>query len=246
MKWALPILVFLSVAVPAAAQQDPPVSTAVVPVVGSIYGAGVHLWKTDVELINDTGSPVAVALELVAVPGAALILDMPAGTAQRFNDIVGQAFGLELALSPLRVTTTGRRSVTVRATAYAVKDTTISRLQPLGTSYRSDYAPFRALDGLGFADDLRTNIGLVNFSDREADFYLALQRLPGRDLAVTHVRVAPESLLHISIQALFPLIDEGEHFRVVVETPVRDTYVYASVIDNEQTGRFVQSRVTSR
>jgi hypothetical protein len=245
MKWALPILLILTVAVPAAAQQDV-TTTAVVPVVGSVYGAGIHLWKTDVELINETGGPITVALELVAVPGAALILDLPPGGVQRFTDIVGQAFGLELALSPLRVTTTGRRSVTVRATAYAIKDAAISRMQLLGTSYRSDYAPFRVLDNLGFADDLRTNIGLVNFSDRDADFLLALQRLPGRDIGVTHVRVAPESLLHIPIQTLFPLIDDGEHFRVVVETAVRDTYVYASVIDNEQTGRYVPSRVTSR
>ncbi|HYR27895.1 MAG TPA: hypothetical protein VEU30_05485, partial [Thermoanaerobaculia bacterium] len=189
---------------------------------------------------------VVAALELTGVPGAAIILDLAPGATQRFTDIVTQAFGVEYALSPLRVTTSGRRSVTVRATAYAVHPGGVSKLQPLGTSYRSDWAPFRALDGLGFAEDLRTNIGLVNFSDRDADFLVALQRLPGRDLAVTRVRLGPEALLHISIQELFPLIPKGEHFRVVVETPVRETYVYASVIDSEQTGTFVQSRVTSR
>lgn len=245
MRLVLPILVFLSVVFPAAAQQDA-TSTAVVPVVGSVFGAGMALWKTDVELINDTGGAVTVALELTGVPGAFIILDLGPGQAQRFTDIVGQAFGVDLALSPLRVTTSGRRSVTVRAAAYALFNNAISKLQPLGTSYRSDYAPYRALDGLGFAEDLRTNIGLVNFSDRDADFILGLQRLPGRNVAVTHVRVAPESLLHISIQSLFPLIEKGEHFRVVVETPVRDTYVYASVVDSEQNGTFVRAQVTSR
>src|SRR5215213_4984799 len=147
MKWALPILVFLTVAFPAAAQQDV-TTTAVVPVVGSIYGVTTVRWKTDVELINETGGPVTVALELTAVPDAAMILDLAPGASQRFTDIIGQAFGMELALSPLRVTTTGRRSVTVRATAYAVKDAFVSRQQPLGTAYRSDYAPFRGLDGL--------------------------------------------------------------------------------------------------
>jgi hypothetical protein len=245
MKWVLPILVSLLAAANAAAQQDV-TSTAVVPVVGSVLGATHAVWKTDVEIINETGSPTAVALELVAVPGAALILDLGPGATQRFTDIVGQAFGLERVLSPMRITTMGRRSVTVRASAYAIKETTISKMQPLGTAYGSEYAPFRALDGLAFSDDLRTNIGLVNFSDTEVDFLLALQRLPGRDLAVTHVTVGPESLLHVSIQMLFPLITKGEHFRVVVETPARNTYVYASVIDNEQTGTFIQPRVTSR
>ena len=250
MRWVLPILVFLLAAFPAAAQREPEptadTTTAVVPVVGTVYGATIALWKTDVELINDTGGPVTVALELVAVPGAAMILDLAPGATQRFTDIVGQAFGIELALSPLRVTTAGRRSVTVRATAYAIKEGVISRMQLLGTSYRSDYAPYRALDGLGFADDLRTNIGLVNFGTQDAEFILALQRLPGRDLGVTHVVVGPESLTHLPIQTLFPLITKGESFRVVVETPYRDTYVYASVIDNDQTGIYIPSRVTSR
>ena len=245
MKWLPPFLFFLLMAVAAGAQQDP-ISTAVVPVVGSVLGAANAVWKTDVEITNDTGGTVTTALELTGVPDAAIILDLAPGQSQRFTDVVTQAFGIDSALSPLRVSTTGRRSVTVKATVYALRGTTISKLQPLATAYRSEWAPFRALDGLGFADDLRTNVGLVNFSEREAEFLLALQRLPGRDLAVAHVRVAPGSLLHISIQALFPLITKGEQFRVVIETPVRETYVYASVIDNEQTGTFVQPRVTSR
>lgn len=245
MKWLSPFLLFLLMAVAAGAQQDQ-VSTAVVPVVGSVVGATNVLWKTDLEITNDTGGAVTTALELAGIDGAAMILDLAPGQSQHFSDVVSQAFGIDSALSPLRVSTTGRRSVTVKATAYAVREGTLSKLQPLATAYRSEWAPFRALDGLGFADDQRTNIGLVNFSEREAEFLLALQRLPGRDLAVTHVRVGPGALLHISIQALFPLISKGEQFRVVVETPVRETYVYASVIDNEHTGTFVQSRVTSR
>ena len=245
MRWVLSILGLFFAAANAVAQQDV-TSTAVVPVVGSVRGATNVIWKTDVEIVNDTGGATTIALELTALPGTALILDMEPGASQRFTDIVGQAFGLERVLSPMRVTTMGRRSVTIRANAYAIREGMISKMQALGTTYGSEYAPFRALDGLGFSDALRTNIGLVNFSDRETDFLLALQRLPGRDLAVTRVSVGPESLLHISIQSLFPLITKGEHFRVVVETLVRETYVYASVIDNEHTGTFVQPRVTSR
>jgi hypothetical protein len=246
MKWLPRILVVLLMAVAAGAQQQDPIATAIVPVVGSVIGATNVVWKTDVEITNDTGGAVTTALELTGVPGAAMILDLAPGQSQHFTDVVTQAFGVDYALSPMRVSTTGRRSVTVKATAYAMRGTGVSKLQPLATAYRSEWAPFRALDGLGFADDRRTNIGLVNFSDRDVEFLLALQRLPGRDLAVTHVRVGPESLLHMSIQALFPLISKGEDFRVVIETPVRETYCYASVIDNEQTGTFVQPRVASR
>lgn len=245
MRWVFSILMLFGAAATAVAQQDV-TSTAVVPVVGSVFGATNVLWKTDVEIVNETGGATTVALELTSVPGTALILDLAPGASQRFSDVVSQAFGVDLALSPLRVTTMGRRSVTVKATAYAMREGAISKTQPLGTTYGSEYAPFRALDGLAFSDEMRTNIGLVNFSDRATDFLLALQRLPGRDLAVTRVNVPPESLLHISIQSLFPLITKGEHFRVLVETVARDTYVYASVIDNEHTGTFVQPRVASR
>lgn len=246
MKPAFLLLVYLLSAATAAAQQEG-TSTAVVPVVGSVFGATGVLWKTDVDIINETGGTTTVAVELTALPEAAIFFDLPPGGVQRFNDIVGQTFGTDLVLSPLRVTNSGRRAVTVRATAYAIgAGGTISKLQLLGTAYGSEWAPFRALDGLGFSDELRTNIGLVNFSGREAIFMLALQRLPGRDLAVNTVRLEPESLLHISIHALFPMIPKGEHFRVVIETPERETYCYASVIDNAHTGTFVQPRVTSR
>jgi hypothetical protein len=245
MKSLVPILVSLAIPLAAAAQQEV-MSTAVVPVVGSVFGPNDTLWKTDVELINDTGGKVSAAIELLAVPGAAMVIDLGPGESQRLTDIVGQVFGVELALSPLRVTTGGSRSVTVRATAYAVHETTVSRPQPLATAYRSEYAPFRALDNVGFADEERTNVGLANLSDHEADFLLALQRVPGRDLAITHVTVAAESVLHLPIQTLFPLVPKGEHFRIVVETLERDTYVYASVIDNEQNASFIQARVTSR
>jgi hypothetical protein len=50
----------------------------------------------------------------------------------------------------------------------------------------------------------------------------------------------------MSIQSLFPMISKGDDFTVVIETISRDTYVYASVIDNEHTGRFVPPRVAVR
>jgi hypothetical protein len=86
----------------------------------------------------------------------------------------------------------------------------------------------------------------VNFSGKEAEFILVLQRLRGRNLAVTHTRVAPNSLTHASIQSLFPLISKGDDFTVLVETATTETYVYGSVIDRDNNGRFVAPRVGTR
>ncbi len=219
--------------------------TTVVPVVGTTFGPGV-IWRTDVEVVNDTGSEANVSIDMPMTAAGPRIITLGPGQTWRFPDVVGQAFGLDLALSPLVVTTDARRAMTVRATVYAVRGTEISKPQPIAVYQGQSYYPLRALDGLSFTHEYRTNIGLVNFGDGPADFLLALQRIPGRNLAVTRMTVAGGTLAHMSIQSVFPMITKGDDFTVVIETPVRDTYVYGSVIDNEHTGRFVPPRVTSR
>jgi len=244
-RWILPWL--LAAALPAAAQE---IATAVVPVVGNVFGATMIHWRTDVEIINDTGRDTDVALELPCAPEQpAILLTLAAGQRQRFSDITAQAFGIDHVLSPLRVTTSGRRSVTVRATAYATRDgdTFVSPPQPIGVYVGPSFHPTRVLDGLAFSEDFRTTIGLVNFGERDADFLLALQRIPGRTLAVTPVRVHPNGIVHTSIQSLFPLITDGSGFSVVIETNATDTYVYGSVIQSEDhAGRFVAPRIGLR
>lgn len=238
------LLVLVLLAGTAAAQE---VATAIVPVVGNVFGATMVRWKTDVEIVNDTGRDTDVALELACAPEQpVMLLTLGAGQSQRFTDVAAQAFGMEQVLSPLRVTTSGRRSVTVRATAYAVRDggDFISAPQPLGVYVGPSFHPVRVLDNLAFSEEFRTNIGLVNFGERDADFVLALQRIPGRTIAVTPVRVRSNAMIHMSIQSLFPLITEGTGFSVVIETVARDTYVYGSVIESaEHTARFIAPRV---
>jgi hypothetical protein len=191
--------------------------------------------------------PVDVALELTAAPDApAMMFTLGPGQGQRFTDIVGQAFGLESALSPLRVTTAGRRAVTVRARAYAVGAGEVSKAQDIAVYPGDAYYPVRALDGLAFSDEYRTNLGLVNAGDTGADFLLALQRIPGRNVAITQVYVPAGAILHSAIQTFFPLITNGHGFTVVVETAARQTYVYASVIENStNSGQFIPSRIGS-
>jgi len=246
MKWKL-LLMLLLFAGTAAAQE---VATAVVPVVGSIFGATMVHWRTDVTIVNDTGRPTDVALELPCAPEQPVILlTLDAGQSQRFTDIIGQAFGLEQVLSPLRVTTAGRRSVSVRASAYAMRDdgSFISTPQPLGVYVGPSFHPTRLLDGLAFSEDFRTNIGLVNLGTRDADFLLALQRIPGRTIAVSQIRVHAGGIVHSSIQSVFPLITEGSGFSVVVETLSPETHVYASVIESAtHNGRFVAPRIGVR
>lgn len=238
-------MALLLAALPLRAQE---ISTTIVPVVGSVFGASMARWLTDVELVNEGALDVDVAIELPSVPvSAPLFFTLSPGQSQRFTDIVGQAFGLEHALSPLRVTSSSRRGVTVRAQAYAITGAGISVPQRIDVYQGSTYFPVRVLDGLAFSDDYRTNVGLVNVGEQSADFLLALQRIPGRNVAVTHMRVNPGSVVHVAIQALFPLITSGNGFSIVIETNARDTHVYGSVIESStSSARFITPRVGAR
>jgi len=242
------VLLSLPVADVALAQDAARMSTAVVPIVGNVVGSQTERWRTDVEIVNDTGAAADVALELPNAPDQpAIFLSLAPGERQRFGDITAQAFGIESVLSPLRITTSGRRSVTIRANVYADSANGVSKPQPIATYFAPQYAPMRVLDGLAFGDGMRTNIGFVNFGERPAEFVLALQRIPGRNLAVTRVLIPPGGLNHDAIQLLFPLITEGAGFSVVVESLAPETYVYASVIDNDtQEGTFIAPRVAVR
>jgi hypothetical protein len=230
----IPILLLLASAAYAA---DAPTQnvTVLVPIVGSVVGINNVRWKTDIDLFNDGRAEANVMLSLPAAPDQPFIfVTMAPGSGQHFSDIVAQTFGMDATLSPLRVTTIdSTRSVRVLANVYGVHDTEVSRPEPIAVTYGATYFPLRTLNGLSFTDAFRTNVGLANLGDHEASFTLALQRVPGRNVAVTRFKVSPNTLVHTSVQSLFPMITKGEDFTVLVETSSPDTYIYASVVDNE-------------
>lgn len=225
--------------------QEIETTTIVVPIVGNIPGINVR-WVTSVELHNDTSTPVEVWMLLPTTAEAqAFNRTLAPNETVTMSDVIAQAFGTGTALSPLKVITTGRRSVTVRANVYPVRDGQVLAAEPITVDYGTNVYPVRSLPGLAFSDDLRTNIGLANLSeDKEATFVLALQRLPGRNLAVSRLTLPPNSLTHTPIQTLFPLITNGTDFTVVVESATPETYVYASVIDNSTSAaKFIHANV---
>ncbi len=227
-----PLIVMVLFAVSAVAQTPQSVSV-LVPIVGSVVGPGAIRWKTDVELHNDSREEMFVALRLPTAPDQPTIaFTLPPGGVQRFEDVVAEGFGMDAALSPLVVETLGKRSARVVATAYAIRDTGITRGEPIPVVFSNAAYPLRTLNNLSFSDVFRTNIGLVNLGEKDATFTLGLQRLAGRNIAVARITIGPNSLAHSSIQSLFPLIAAGDDFNVVIETTGPNTYVYASVIEN--------------
>lgn len=219
---------------PAAPEQ--PSATVMVPVVGKVFGAGSVQWRTDVDLVNTLGRDVMVMLSLPTAPDEPVILfPLPAGATQRFTDVIA-SFAMDRALSPLMVKTLNSKlPVRVAATVYAVKldePGKMTRPEPIAIAYADAFYPLRALYGLSFSDAFRTNVGLANLGENPALFTIALQRVTGRNIAVTQLTVPPGTLWHTSIQALFPLITKGDDFSLLIETGSRETYIYASVIEN--------------
>jgi hypothetical protein len=219
-----------------AADAPPPESVSViVPIVGSIVGMNNVRWKTDIDLFNDSRFEANVMLSLPAAPDQPFILvAIPPGSGQHFGDIVAETFGMSETLSPLKIVTIeSSRSVRVLATVYGVHDADVSRPEPIAVTYGPSFGPLRTLNGLSFSDAFRTNIGLANLGEHDALFTLAIQRVPGRNLAVTSFKVGASTLIHTAVQSLFPMITKGDDFIVIVETSAPDTYIYASVIDND-------------
>ena len=234
-----PVLLILAMlAATAAMAQEvsgpPVITTVVVPVVGSVTGVDNVRWRTEVELRNDTRAEANVVVTLPTAPEqpAIALPGIPPGGVVRFGDVVGEAFKLDAAMSPMVVQTDGRRSVTIRATIYGVRGTDALPAQMIPIEDATTFFSMRILQGLSFSDDFRTNIGIANLGEKDASFTLALQRVPGRNVAVTHVTLPGATLWHASIQSMFPLITAGDNFSVVIETSAPETHVYASVIEN--------------
>lgn len=221
------------------------ISTVIVPVVGSVVGQNLITWKTNLELFNDSNAQVVVAIEPVGFEDRIIVESIEPGGIRTYPDLVGAAFGLDGALVPLVVRTSARRSITVRATAYGVRGNEVFPPLPIPVDYLRTHAPTRVLSGLSFSNEYRTNIGLANLGATPADVVLGLQRIAGRTLAVQRFTLAPNTLNHVSIQKLFPLITKGADFAIVVETPSRDVHIYASVLENStNAARFVQPAPT--
>jgi hypothetical protein len=232
--------VLLLCAAPLVATADD-MSSAVVPVVGSVVGEGGVTWKTDLELFNDARGEVTVVIEPVGYEDRMIIETIEPGGTRRYPDLVADSLGLDGRLTALIVRTSARRSVTVRATAYGMRGSEAVAPLPIPAIYVSTWAPSRVLTGLQFSDAYRTNIGLANIGPAPAEVVLALQRLEGRPIAVQRLTLEPGVLHHNSIQRLFPMITRGGEFSLIVETSSREVLAYASVLENAtNAARFVQ------
>ena len=222
----------LLMAATAIAQETASVSV-IVPVVGSAVGPLETHWKTDVELHNDLKTEMTVALSLpTAKDQPVILLTIPGGGVQRFTDVAGEAFGLDNVLSPLLIQTLGHRSARVIANAYAVQGSTITKPQPIPVTDASSFFLQRTLPNIAYTPSRRTNVGLINLGETEAVLTMALRSPTGQTVSATRSVLPANAMWHLAVQLLFPGMQNGDNYSILVETGMHDTFVYASVIDN--------------
>ena len=223
---------------------DNVVTETVVPVVANLTGMFGIEWRTQLFLSNDVSREVDVAVTLPGVDGPFYFTSLAPGASVNFNDVIRETFGLDRAMGPLLIRTSGRFPVTAIASIYGVRDGNVVGVQRVPVLAQPPFGTLRLLSNLILSDNFRTNVGLVNYSERPVTFSAALQRISGRDVATTVMTVAPDSVTHMSMAGMFPLVSDGGTYSIVVEASSPQSFAYASVLNNDTNdARFVDGSV---
>ncbi len=216
-----------------------------IPVAAHVDGKNGTRWRTSLEVLNH--SDVEVEVRIAALPagrdntagGVQRTVLLPGGSARRFDDVVGTLFGAN-GIASLRLTPSGGPvSASSRTATFAAQGGgSYGQVIPaVPRSQMATPADTRILIGLAQRDSeprpVRTNVGIVNVSDRSAEFELDFMHGDGTPIGSTTVYVPPLSL----IQVFMPLADLADQPVDTAVALVRalnsgiDWYAYASVVD---------------
>lgn len=241
-RWAT-VMLFVLLAGPAGWAQEEEIaepeaslvtSLAVVPVVAEVIGVGDVLWRSEVFLRNSGAEDLEVVLSMPGTPGEPFFFTtVSAGDSLALNALLSEVFGVGQAIAPLLVQTIGPRPITVISAIRGFKSDGLTRAQMIPVLYSSRAGTSAMLPGLSINERYRTNVGLVNYGPTPATFSVGIQIVPGRNVDSTLVHVPPFSVMQRALQEIFPVLTEGENLVVIAESFAADTFVYASVIDNE-------------
>lgn len=217
-----------------AQEADQQYATTIVPLVGTIRGMGDVRWRADVRIINETLNPIEAILMLPAAPEQPwMMTTISAGDAVVFSDIASEAFGMENILSPLYVHALGTRPLTVATMITGEGPQGAVRPQFTRANYSGFFPARLTLTRLAYNDDYRTNVGLVNLDDKAVSVTMGLQRVTGRNIMTVTRTLAPQSVVHVPIQELFPLVTNATDLVVIMEFSSSRAYGYASVLRND-------------
>ena len=207
----------------------------IVPAVASLHGAAGSVWSSDLYLVNVTDAPVRATL-LYRCEGACALkpreVTIPARESLLLSDIVATTFestGSSGAIEIFHDGAVGALVATSRLHSRADRGyfgTEVAALR------ESELGSASILPGLRNGSAFRTNIGVYNGYDHDADVALSLF-VDGKEIGQATVTVASRALVHMNAFALFhqqQLVTDNAYVRV--EAKDRRVVAFASVIDN--------------
>jgi PKD repeat protein len=208
-----------------------------IPAAARIGGGAGTEWRTELTLTNLGAVPVELTVQLLPSGGGsdvARAISLATGASRTFRDVIAEFFDLENGSGAILVTadvSEGLDDVVAQSRTFTagLSDGALGQFIPAVRVPRSEGPLY--LSGVESSETYRTNIGLVNASDRPAHVNLAL--MAGSAVLRAEFDLAPRSWMQQPLAGIFDLRDaKAETFAVAIESGESDVVAYASVIDN--------------
>ena len=201
----------------------------IIPIAGRVPGAGGTFWETDLVITNL--SPEYNALNVTVetwLDGEHLsfVVAVPANGTVTIEDIMRTRFGRETGFGLMRI----RNGLAdAQLTARARVHTTADVGQSVPALPIAELARESVIPGLTGTTGNRSNLGIANPNDTDADVTLELHNAAGQRVAVTSTQVAAHTVLQQEIGSAFrPQLTGGDvSVRVISTQPV---YTFGSIV----------------
>ncbi len=211
-----------------------------VPAAAHAPGANGSLWRTDVAVVNPSGT--AVSIEAAFTPaggGAPVARTFVLAPGVRFEpDVLCSLFGLDPgspASGAIRLVPDGPVTVSSRTFNETGAGTFGAHLRGVGDSGAVTPGRPGTIPLLEKGTSVRTNVGLANVGEEVVTVVLRLSAADGTPLGHEHVVAVPAGAL-VQVDDVFAACGSGDApiawARVEVLTPGGRVQAYASVIDN--------------
>ncbi|MBV9494846.1 MAG: DUF11 domain-containing protein, partial [Acidobacteria bacterium] len=223
-----------------------PANASLIPGVAHAPSAGV-LWQSDVRLLNASSKTTKYGLSFTpsgesgATSGRRVELDIPAGAAVAFDDVVRHFFGYgalagESAIGALDIRPSdpnARTVVTSRTYAVTPNGTYGQSIPAMSAPSFAGPGATLSLQHLAQSTAFRTNVGLAEVSGQPATVRLRVLDDAGRELARTDLTLAAfEQRQYNSLLADLGVIANDARIEIAVTSTTGRIAAYASVVDN--------------
>lgn len=203
-----------------------------VPIAGHTAGAGGARWQTDLAIVNACAVPLPVEIQLNTAEGShtkAFVIS--AGAHQFLEDVVGDMVSTD-AIGALRIRVEGTMAIDARtwdasgADRNAQPQATLTSADGFGTGSRL------VLPLLAQNAQARTNIGVLNMGDDQAEVSIELRDANGGAIGSYELEIAPGQVV-LDLRPFFDRFSRNglpRAYAVVTVTSGSLVYPFASVV----------------